>query len=91
MRPRTKNSSTSRYGGVAEAIRSQVLSGHYQPGQQLLPQHELAREHGVSFTTLKKALDVLTEEGYVARRVGVGTYASLPREASVTPLAPPGR
>ena len=70
-----------RYVRVADAIRSQVLSGHYQPGEQLRPQHELAREHGVAFTTLKKALDLLTDEGYVVRRVGIGTYASLPREA----------
>ena len=69
-----------RYVRVADAIRSQMLSGHYQPGQQLRPQHELARDHGVAFTTLKKALDVLTEEGYVVRRVGKGTYASLPVE-----------
>ena len=75
-----------RYVRVADAIRSQVVSGHYQPGQQLPPQHELAREHGVAFTTLKKALDVLTEEGYVDRRVGEGTFASLPREARQSAL-----
>ena len=69
-----------RYVRVADAIRAQVLSGHYKPGQQLPAQHALAREHGVAFTTLKKALDVLTEEGYVDRRVGEGTFASLPRE-----------
>ena len=67
-----------RYVRVADAIRSQVLSGSYQPGDQLHAQHELAREHGVAFTTLHKALDLLTEEGYVVRRVGQGTYASLP-------------
>lgn len=69
-----------RYVRVADAIRSQVLSGHYQPGQQLPPQHDLARGHGVAFSTLKKALDVLSQEGYVDRRVGEGTFASLPRE-----------
>ena len=75
-----------RYLRVADAIRSQMLSGHYQPGQQLRPQHKLAREHGVAFTTLKKALDVLTEEGYVVRRVGRGTYASLPVEVRQSAL-----
>lgn len=75
-----------RYVQVANSIRSQVLSGHYKPGQQLLPQHELAREHGVAFTTLKKALDVLTDEGYVVRRVGRGTYASLPRRVRQSAL-----
>ena len=69
-----------RYVRVADAIRSQVAGGHYQPGQQLPPQHDLARQHGVAFTTLKKALDLLTAEGYVDRRVGEGTFASVPRE-----------
>ena len=43
---------------------------------------ELARELGVAFTTLKKALDLLADEGYVIRRVGIGTYASLPARTS---------
>ncbi len=75
-----------RYVRVADAIRSQVLSGGYQPGQQLRPQHELAREHGVAFTTLKKALDVLTDEGYVVRRMGRGTYASVPQKVRQSAL-----
>ena len=75
-----------RYVRVADTIRSQVLSGRYQPGQRLPPQHELAREHGVAFTTLKNALDVLTDEGYVVRRVGKGTYASLPQEVRQSAL-----
>ena len=54
----------------------------YRPRQQLRPQHEFARELGVSFTTLKQALDLLTDEGYVVRHVGFGTYASLPARAS---------
>ena len=75
-----------RYVRVADAIRSQVLSGSYQPGDRLRSQHELAREHGVAFTTLHKALDLLTEEGYVVRHVGQGTYASLPHEVRQSAL-----
>ena len=75
-----------RYVRVADAIRSQVLSGGYQPGERLTSQHELARELGVAFTTLHKALDLLSEEGYVVRHVGQGTYASLPRDARQSAL-----
>ena len=75
-----------RYVRVADAIRSQVLSGGYQPGERLTSQHELAREFGVAFTTLHKALDLLSEEGYVVRHVGQGTYASLPRDARQSAL-----
>ena len=41
-------------------------------------QHDLAREHSVSFSTLKQALDLIEQEGYVVRKLGQGTYASLP-------------
>ena len=81
MAARDDDKPAYRYVRVADAIRSRVLSGGYQPGEQLQPQHELARKHGVAFTTLHKALDLLTEEGYVVRHVGQGTYASLPQEA----------
>ena len=55
-----------------------MLEGVYQPGERLPPQHELARQHNVAFATLKRALDLLEQEGYVVRRVGQGTYASVP-------------
>ena len=82
MADRSSSRRVYRYVRVADAIRSQVLSGRYRPGEQLRPQHEFARELGVAFTTLKKALDLLTDEGYVVRRVGFGTYASLPARTS---------
>lgn len=75
-----------RYVRVADAIRAQVLSGGYQPGERLTSQHELARELGVAFTTLHKALDLLTQEGYVVCHVGQGTYASLPPDARQSAL-----
>ena len=86
MVTRKSSKAVYRYVRVADAIRSHVLSGHYRPGQQLPPQHGLAREHGVAFTTLKKALDVLAEEGYVDCRVGEGTFASLPRDVRQSAL-----
>ena len=86
MDDRTDGKQSYRYVRVADAIRSQVLSGSYPPGERLSPQHELAREHGVAFTTLHRALDLLTEEGYVVRHVGQGTYASLPREVRQSAL-----
>ena len=48
-------------------------------------QHEMAKANGVSFATLKSALDVLEEEGYVRRKAGEGTYVTLPEERA--PLA----
>jgi len=74
-----------RYLRVATSLRKKMQDGVYQPGDRLPKQHDLAREHNVSFNTLKQALDLLEREGFVVRKVGQGTYASLPVDH--TPLA----
>ena len=75
-----------RYISVANALRQKIVDGLYQPGERMQPQHDLAREHNVSFITLKRALDVLEEQGYVVRKIGQGTYASLPENVAPTAL-----
>ena len=74
-----------RYMKVADAIRNSILDGIHIPGDRLPRQHELAKEHQVAFNTLKQALDLLSHEGYIVRKVGQGTYASLPQ--SHAPIA----
>ncbi len=74
-----------RYLRVASALRKKMQDGVYQPGECLPRQHDLAKEHNVSFNTLKQALDLLEREGYVVRKVGQGTYAALPVDH--TPVA----
>lgn len=74
-----------RYLRVANSLREQILEGVYQPGARLPRQHDLAKENGVSFGTLKVALDLLEREGYLLRKVGQGTFAALPEER--TPVA----
>lgn len=69
-----------RYMQVADFLRTKILDGDYQPGTRLPRQHELAKQLNVAFTTLKRALDLLGDEGYVIRRVGQGTFATLPEQ-----------
>ena len=65
---------------AANAVRVAISDGAYQPVERLPRQHDLAREHNVAFTTLKKALDLLEVEGCVVRKIGQGTYAAVPEE-----------
>ena len=69
-----------RYVAVANSLRQQILHGTYLPGERLPRQRDLATANGVSYVTLKAALDILEREGYLLRKVGEGTYASLPKE-----------
>ena len=66
------------YVRVANDLREKVLAGGFKQGEPLPRQHDLAAQYNVAFATLKKALDILETEGYVVRRIGRGTYASLP-------------
>ena len=67
------------YMRLANSLRGQIVEGTYKSGERLPRQHDLAREQGVAFNTLKKALDILENEGYVVRKLGQGTYAGLPQ------------
>ena len=66
-----------RYLRVANDLRRRIVSGGYQDGERLPPQHQLARSHGVAFNTLRQALDLLEGEGYIVRKLGSGTYVHL--------------
>ena len=74
------------YLRVADQLRGQILEGSYGPGDRLPKQHDLAKQMGVSLSTLTNALNVLEREFYVVRKAGRGTYVSLPEEHSPTAL-----
>jgi GntR family transcriptional regulator len=61
---------------VANAIREQVQSGKLERGVQLPGEVELARELGVSRQTLREATRLLTREGLLTIRHGVGTFVA---------------
>jgi DNA-binding GntR family transcriptional regulator len=61
---------------VANAIRYQVQSGQLARGVQLRGEIEFARELGVSRPTLREATRLLTREGLLTIRHGVGTFVA---------------
>ncbi|MFN4170530.1 MAG: PLP-dependent aminotransferase family protein [Pseudorhodobacter sp.] len=58
------------------ALRGLILSGSLRPGDRLPATRTLAREVGVSRTTVIDAMDRLIAEGMLVARVGAGTYVS---------------
>src|SRR3982751_5629869 len=61
---------------VYEALRAEILEGRLVSGARLPSSRALARESGVSRTTVLLAYDQLLAEGYVEGRAGSGTYVS---------------
>lgn len=64
----------SRYAAVAAAVRARIVTGEWTPGAALPSEQALAAQHGVALATLRRALDLLVEQGLVERLHGRGTF-----------------
>ncbi|MGG2398466.1 PLP-dependent aminotransferase family protein [Pseudomonas sp. SH1-B] len=72
-----------------QALRERILDGRLASGTRLPASRELAALLGISRNTVTRALDQLYAEGYVAGRVGDGTYvAELKTQRTVPTQAP---
>jgi GntR family transcriptional regulator len=65
-----------RSSAVNAEIRSRIESGTWRPGTRLPPEPELAASFGVSRATLREALRLLAEDGWLSRTRGAGTYVT---------------
>jgi len=61
---------------LAEELRARIRAGEWQPGERLPSEPELARRRTVSRSSMRAAITVLEEDGFVSRKHGSGTYVS---------------
>lgn len=61
---------------LAEELRTRILAGEWRPGERLPSEPELARQRTVSRSSMRAAITVLEEDGFISRRHGSGTYVS---------------
>lgn len=61
---------------LAAMLRARIISGILQPGQQLPSEQTLSEEAGVSRPTVRAALRILSEGGFVQVRHGAGTFVT---------------
>lgn len=64
----------SRYAALAAAMRARIVAGEWPPGSAIPSEQTLAAEHGVALGTMRRALDLLAEQGLVERIHGRGTF-----------------
>lgn len=62
------------YIQVRDVVLEKILSGYWQPGSPIPNEYGLSQELGVSIGTIRKALDILEDEGLLTRKQGRGTY-----------------
>ena len=66
-----------RYLDLADALRARIAARHVGAGGALAGELELAREYGTSRVTVRRALDLLRQEGLVTSRRGAGWFAAV--------------
>lgn len=62
------------YKQVYDQLKTRIQDGTYPLNEKLPLEQELVDEFAVSSITLKKALELLKEDGYISRRPRVGTF-----------------
>jgi DNA-binding GntR family transcriptional regulator len=61
---------------LAQELRARIRAGEWRPGERMPSEPELARSSTVSRSSMRGAIAMLEEEGYVDRRRGSGTYVT---------------
>jgi GntR family transcriptional regulator len=80
--------SVPRHLQIQRVLRGRIESGEWERGRAIPTEMELLAEFGVSRTTIREALSVLTREGLIARHRGRGSFVQsrLDGPAAVTNL-----
>lgn len=64
------------YLQIATLIRRRIRKGYWQPGERIPSLDILAKELGVALVTVRQAVGLLEEEGFLWRKQGKGTFVS---------------
>jgi GntR family transcriptional regulator len=80
--------SVPRHLQIQRLLRGRIESGEWEGGRPIPTEMELIAEFGVSRTTIREALGVLTRDGLIARHRGRGSFVQprLDGPAAVTNL-----
>lgn len=81
---------------LARALRAAILDGRLKPCSRLASTRAVSKELGLSRTTVLAAYEQLRAEGFIAGKVGSGSYVSpmlagAPAPGPAIALAPPSR
>lgn len=65
-----------KYKQLVEQIKNDILASVFIPGQQIPIEDELMERFALSRNTVRQAINLLAEEGYVVKIQGSGTFVS---------------
>ena len=59
---------------MAAALKARIIRGEWPPGSAIPAEQSLADQHGVALGTMRRALELLSEQGFLDRQHGRGTF-----------------
>lgn len=65
-----------KYSKLVEDLKNKIFSGELKAKDKLPSENELSASYGISRQTVRKALQILTQEGYIYAEHGRGTFCS---------------
>lgn len=71
-----EHSNSPIYMQLAHRLRQQIEEGDINAGEALPSERELCKIMGASRVTVRKAIELLIEDGLLSRRQGSGTYVT---------------
>lgn len=67
-----------QYRKIYEILRKHILSGVYAEGSLLPSENELCAVHNITRPTVRQALEVLVQEGFILKKQGKGSIVRKP-------------
>lgn len=75
--------SIPKYMQIRQNLLYEINNGKFKPGEKFYSEAELKKKYSVSSITAIKALQSLTNEGYLVRYQGKGTFVSKARKGKI--------
>ncbi len=66
----------TKYYTLMEELKAAILSGRIRAGEKLPSENQLSEQYQISRHTVRKALSILIQEGYIVAEHGRGTFCS---------------
>lgn len=64
----------TKYSEIVNDIKKQIIDGKINSGEKIPSENQLSKQYGVSRHTVRKALSILINQGYVVSEHGKGTF-----------------
>ena len=71
-----EKASTPLYHQLADTLRTRILTGSYAADAKIPSEAELQEDTGLSRSTVRKALDMLVDEGLIQKERGKGAFVA---------------